>query len=1251
VSKINQIQNRIRELEGGVFQKLADAYLHKKGYERINPLGSVVGSNKVRKGTPDTLITLPNGKYVFAEHTTAPGDKIYGKLKSDLRKCLDEAKTGVPVRKIEEVIFCHTSNLSAQEENALAEECQERGVNLNIFGIGPLSFDLSQKYLGLARDFLEVEVDTGQIVHLDEFVAAYNKNKLATGLDTSFHFREEEVEQTLQGLEENHLVIVSGRAGVGKSRLALECCERFKEAHPGYETRCVFNRGPDLFDDLRVHFSEPGHYLILIDDANRLSGFEYVLQLLQHQREDQQIKVVATVRDYALGKVRKSARSHGGGVEVLLRPFEEEQIKQLIEDECDIRNHLFLERIADIARGNPRLAIMTAKVAKQKGTLHSIGDVSTLYDEYFASIREDLEELGTQDLLKVAGIVTFFRAVDRSNDEMVNAIEEAFGISSKTLWKAAQRLHDLEVFDMYEDEVVRISDQVLATYLFYLAFFKERVLDFAALLDHFFPRLRHRLIDAINPVLNSFDSDPLMKVMRPQVDRSWRSRQEVGDEEALLHLMDVFWFLKETDTLLCISERVSAMEPEAKDLSGVRVGSNSNIPSPSILSVLSSFAYSDEHTLRMALDLLFRYLEKRPSDLPLVLHLLIDQFGFKHTSYIRGYAVQRTVIEALEERLEQGEDEIFSKLFLAVAEKYLHTHFSSSESKGSRTIQIVNFDLTPTPELTQLRGTVWSCLFHLYRVPTLRKEVLGVLQSYSKYGCRGSGKEVAAQDSAAVLPFVRSELNPGNYRHCAVVHEFLDLLNRFGVAFDSGLRDRFRNVTYDISEVLLNDWAEKRNLDLDYEQYRQYKKRRIEQYFAGYNFDNYEQLVAHCVEIRTYLDQGEQHQLEGGVTDVFLALATRKPHLYAEVLERYLERGDPLRLRSLILVENLVRIRGITGSYEVLDRPNYPTKRHWLFGYFQSLPHEKIKAQHLSQIYALYREAERGEIPYSFDFLLKYRPFDRDVVARVTQIVTEKVQMDADFTFALSGLFNPHTEANKVLIELFADHLDLLQRAYFAALDKRDNEDYDRRTLARILDVDSGFMMEYIDHMYERKEWESRTDDIHDSSFLWMRDDYKRLMVQAAERIYEREQQRSILSGTYLETFFKNDEDKPEVRERQDRCLEVLIERRYSDPDFVQFLFDVIAQLAPERRRSLLSLFVKRNKSFEDFRRLLLQPSSYSWSGSAVPVLQGRAEYLESVLPLLNTVDLLQHKQYVEQHIQAIRLDIEREKKKDFIGD
>jgi hypothetical protein len=37
----------------------------------------------------------------------------------------------------------------------------------------------------------------------------------------------------------------------------------------------------------------------------------------------------------------------------------------------------------------------------------------------------------------------------------------------------------MEVLDMFENEVVKISDQILSTYLFYLVFFKEKLIDFS----------------------------------------------------------------------------------------------------------------------------------------------------------------------------------------------------------------------------------------------------------------------------------------------------------------------------------------------------------------------------------------------------------------------------------------------------------------------------------------------------------------------------------------------------------------------------------------------------------------------------------------------------------------------------------------------------------------------------------------------------------------------------------------------------
>jgi hypothetical protein len=42
MAKINQIQNALKELDGGAFQKLADSYLLKKGYLQIISLSEIV---------------------------------------------------------------------------------------------------------------------------------------------------------------------------------------------------------------------------------------------------------------------------------------------------------------------------------------------------------------------------------------------------------------------------------------------------------------------------------------------------------------------------------------------------------------------------------------------------------------------------------------------------------------------------------------------------------------------------------------------------------------------------------------------------------------------------------------------------------------------------------------------------------------------------------------------------------------------------------------------------------------------------------------------------------------------------------------------------------------------------------------------------------------------------------------------------------------------------------------------------------
>ena len=69
MSSHNLIKSKLTELEGGKFQRLCDDWLHRKGYENINPIGMMNTTDRVVKGTPDCLFMQKNGKYIFSEYT------------------------------------------------------------------------------------------------------------------------------------------------------------------------------------------------------------------------------------------------------------------------------------------------------------------------------------------------------------------------------------------------------------------------------------------------------------------------------------------------------------------------------------------------------------------------------------------------------------------------------------------------------------------------------------------------------------------------------------------------------------------------------------------------------------------------------------------------------------------------------------------------------------------------------------------------------------------------------------------------------------------------------------------------------------------------------------------------------------------------------------------------------------------------------------------------------------------------------
>ena len=112
-----------------------------------------------------------------------------------------------------------------------------------------------------------------------------------------------------------------------------------------------------------------------------------------------------------------------------------------------------------------------------------------------------------------------------------------------------------------------------------------------------------------------------------------------------------------------------------------------------------------------------------------------------------------------------------------------------------------------------------------------------------------------------------------------------------------------------------------------------------------------------------------------------------------------------------------------------------------------------------------------------------------------------------------------------------------------------------------------------------------------------------------------------------------NAENHQEIVAKQDLWIKHTIERYSHDSDRMYELFSAIEKLSCERRKKAVEKFLSLNADPDHFERLPLEPSCWGGSGSMIPYMQERIDYLCSLLPIVSGVKYLKQKQRIEREI------------------
>lgn len=1242
-----QIENTLDRINGDIFQEFCNHFLYLKlNPNTITPIGSVIGKEKSRKGIPDSYFTNADNQLIFAEYTTRErlekGQSFYNKLKSDIENCFDTSKTGLKKEEIDKVILCFTERIRPDEKKNLEELCKRHNPKciLDLKGVRDLAFAvLDYPILGI---YVGIKVGTGQIQEPSEFIANYEKNKISTPLSNVFLGREKEIDEGLTHLKANDLLIVHGAPGTGKSKFAIELAKRYSDLNE-FCFLCIGNKGISIWEDLKTIIRTDKKYVLLVDDANRLAkNFQWILSLFE-ERASNTLKIIVTVRDYALPQVKSIAANFNFST-IEIGIFSNDEIKEIIQsDDFKIYEPSFTDRILKIANGNARLAIMSAKVAIKAKNILDLNDASQIYDEYFEPLFNEVELLKEPIAQKSLALISFFSRIDKENRELCDFIFDNLKMEESKFWEICYALHESELVDLFEQQVVKISDQIFSTYIFYKAVIENEILAFSFFLNNYL-EYENRITDTIVPVIKTFNYKQIEEKLKPLILKKWFAIENEGNDQKSLKYLDLFWFYLCPQVLNFLKKKIDRQDVEIT--TEFRYNYELNEFSNGIgkdLEILSRFRYHRDEFFKDALELMFYYAIRVPSKMPAVIYSLKVKFNFLRLGYMYGDRIQHLLFDFLITNAQNNDNKtIYENVLTEILPDFLKLEYREDEGNG-RSITFYTFHLWLSDSIKSFRTKCYNYLLQNASKPT----ILRTLYRLNYYEYKHSN-DILQHDLSFIYQIINKHFAPDEFEDCFVLQNTLEGLDWLKVDYIKEINSVHKSKLYQLAEVLKRDRRRKRILGWAEEE--KLHQEALFEYCKDFDLGSYSSLFSNVELILGQVKKVSRDNLvwqyENSLNKIFGNLSQSDANLFLKALSlNFIKFKFNLHFTYIFNRFFQVTPHLYFELFELIRDLEVDIK----FCFHQALSIDEVKSEHLSMLYSdLLSSIKSLKTQYIFwdlTFVSKYKKIkeEEDIYSEILKIALTKIKKEEVRISVGQNFIEKCLSFENFPFEMFVE-------AYFYSNNIEQHFDYEKKILKTLLALDSNFIVLLLKfYSLRRFPYQDIEDENYD--FIWELDNYNEIINSVFD--YFLTSETSYFSESLIVAFFPSVKDK--YGKRPTEYIEKLIDEKYLNDKYMDVVFSIICYKYPELKMEFLERFLKQNGDFELFKSLEIIQRSNSWSGSYIPILEGEKNIWESVISVLdklpNRLNYYDHKEYANRQIGYCYLRIKEEMKREFYED
>lgn len=1215
MSRINVIENKIREMEGGEFQKLCNSILNKTNPKwNITAFGSQIGTNKTIKGTPDTYFQKENGKIVCVEYTTKQNN-VFIKINEDVDKCLLLAKKYNLNNIIDEIIYYYSSTtITIEEISELNKKCNENGIKLQLKSLTEISFEI-QKFPSIAKEFFGILLDTNQVFDIEDFVKEYNDEKKIVPINTIFQFRDKEKKEIIEKINIADFVILYGQAGVGKTRLAVEIVKEFEK--DGYKTICIKNKGLPLYDDIQVFIeSQNEKYIFFIDDINETNGLKSLINYIKDLKCE--TKVIATVRQYALKEVVKIVEEQYRSEKIQINTVTNEEVEEFLRQQFSIINFQYIEKIKKISNGNLRIAYMAGRIAVDTGRLDSIYNAEQIYTEYYSSYFDEIVKNG-RGFIVVLFLLVFFDKINLQKAEDAQDLYKCFGVEMGEFNNIVEYYVYNEIVNKIYNKFLYIPDQCFKNYVVYYTLIKGRYIELSILLENFFVKNKKKIIEIFNILLNIFAGEEVFEYVKREIEKAF---DKIKNTDMYYSFVEVFQEFLPIEALI-ISKKIIDETPEEKIDEIIEEDVNFyNIDDNLALKYLCTY-----NNIKDVIELMVIYANKSKNRCLVCAKWLEEIHGIDYRN-IGNEIVIAKKYDGLDINKKVNSYLIYKRIIYA-----LNFEFSNSRVDNN-IISTISFKLNGNELVNEYRAIYWELALELMKKNVYENKLINFLIEYSRmiYNKEYDSNIIKEDEKYVIKVLETSKINDivkaniykslteAYDKHCIKYEfpEYIELLKKPIVKLYLLLIEKNYELTFDDREKETRKKVKKYIENIEAKEIKEFIDilKKIDDICKNYpNMENISYLQSIII---AELCQSEEK------SDALLRLIVKNDFTLEVPLHNIIKKAQeiykPIKL------------------FEKINSNNYKQKAECI-NYFVFYVEEKdITKEMYSNIKNIVLEdIEKNNKQFRDLYMLKKLfKFDENLFIDITKAIINKSKENKEILFTyLFYIFTDRNITIDELYKLYSKNIDILKEAYFEVNKAHRNIDYGSKFLLEAINKDRSWINCFVSDIVQNiKFYLFEQDEEEKVKLLWKFDNYNEIFDEIYENgIYKLEVVDILFKDFNFVSF------KAEEKEQMERCkkwLCNLAEKCETTEKWSRF-FKLISNVNKDIKFAIIQKLVDMKISIDLFKIFPFESSHFSWTGSEVPLIEKRIMLYESILEILTSVDLLEHRKYINDLIANLK--------------